>query len=417
MIFYPNSDDANGKVSIGISKKAPAGGSSGSGVIVDVEFLVDSNTPNGTTINFSFVNITANNPSGTQIILSPSGCTVTITSGLTVWSGDTNNNGVVNQADVLPIGLYWNKTGTARNCHTSETQWIAHTAVQWNPSVATYADADGNGVVNQADILPIGVNWTRTHSYIINHTDIEQNTLKTLNNPALRPVAPTTINSNQEFYVDIIIADNMTPCSNLFGISFVLDYSSSKNVVQAIEAVQGTFLGNDIIFFPQLDNNNGTVSCGITRKAGQGGANGTGILARIKMKIINPTTNTVSFITRDIIANDPDGKPIIIDSGNSNVLVDVEQNQHIPVDFVLFQNFPNPFNPSTTIKYELPERSFVELTLYDLLGREIKTLLNEEKEAGYHELQFNAENLSSGVYLYRIQAGNFTQTKKMVVLK
>ncbi len=81
--------------------------------------------------------------------------------GLTVWPGDTNNNGVVNQADVLPLGLYWNKTGPARA--NRSTQWQGQAAAPWNPANATYADANGDGVVNQADILPIGLNWGKRH--------------------------------------------------------------------------------------------------------------------------------------------------------------------------------------------------------------------------------------------------------------
>jgi len=80
---------------------------------------------------------------------------------VTVWPGDNNNDGVVNQADVLPLGLYWNKTGPARA--NASTAWAPQLAAPWTPENATYADANGDGVVNQADILPIGLNWGRTH--------------------------------------------------------------------------------------------------------------------------------------------------------------------------------------------------------------------------------------------------------------
>jgi hypothetical protein len=85
--------------------------------------------------------------------------------------------------------------------------------------------------------------------------------------------------------------------------------------------------------------------------------------------------------------------------------------------FVLDQNYPNPFNPSTIIKYELPKESFVTIKLYDLLGREIKTLVNEDKPAGSYSFTFNGSDLSSGVYFYRMQAGDFLQTKKLILLK
>lgn len=83
----------------------------------------------------------------------------------------------------------------------------------------------------------------------------------------------------------------------------------------------------------------------------------------------------------------------------------------------LRQNYPNPFNPSTTITYELEKSSFVRVSVYDLLGREVSVLVNEMKNAGVHELKFTGSGLSGGVYLYRVTAGSYVQTRKMVLLK
>ena len=88
-----------------------------------------------------------------------------------------------------------------------------------------------------------------------------------------------------------------------------------------------------------------------------------------------------------------------------------------PADYVLEQNYPNPFNPSTTIKFGVPEKSNVVLTVYNSLGAEVATLVNEVREAGSYEIQFNASNFSSGIYYYRIASGNFTEIKKMILLK
>jgi hypothetical protein len=89
----------------------------------------------------------------------------------------------------------------------------------------------------------------------------------------------------------------------------------------------------------------------------------------------------------------------------------------IPAEFALYQNYPNPFNPSTTIQYSVKERASVELVLYDILGRQVVVLVNEEQDAGYYKINFNAGRLASGIYFYRIQAGNFIETKKMILLK
>jgi len=85
--------------------------------------------------------------------------------------------------------------------------------------------------------------------------------------------------------------------------------------------------------------------------------------------------------------------------------------------YSLYQNYPNPFNPSTTIHYSLPQPGVIRLTVYDLVGREVTTLVNEQKEAGHYTVDFNGEGLASGMYLYRLSAGPFTQFKRMMLAK
>jgi hypothetical protein len=88
-----------------------------------------------------------------------------------------------------------------------------------------------------------------------------------------------------------------------------------------------------------------------------------------------------------------------------------------PENYELYQNYPNPFNPTTTIRFTIPHRSNVTLKVYDMLGKEIATLVDEEKNPGSYEVKFDASNLPSGVYFYKIKAGEFTQTKKMILMK
>jgi hypothetical protein len=98
-------------------------------------------------------------------------------------------------------------------------------------------------------------------------------------------------------------------------------------------------------------------------------------------------------------------------------VTDIEVEVNIPLTFGLEQNYPNPFNPATTIRYQIPELSFVTLKVHDVLGSEITTLVNEEKPTGTYELTWYADNLPSGIYFYKLQAGNFVETKKMVLIK
>jgi hypothetical protein len=106
----------------------------------------------------------------------------------------------------------------------------------------------------------------------------------------------------------------------------------------------------------------------------------------------------------------------------NNSVTAVEDKEVIPTQFELSQNYPNPFNPTTNITYALPQNSYVSIKVYDMLGREVKTLVNTEMLAGNHNVDWNGENnlgfkVSSGTYIYRITAGNFVAVKKMILIK
>jgi hypothetical protein len=89
----------------------------------------------------------------------------------------------------------------------------------------------------------------------------------------------------------------------------------------------------------------------------------------------------------------------------------------VPQQALLHQNYPNPFNPSTTIRYGLPNRSHASLTVFNTLGQSVSTLVNGEQEAGYYEVKFDAASLSSGVYFYRLRAGEFVETKRLLLIR
>jgi hypothetical protein len=94
-----------------------------------------------------------------------------------------------------------------------------------------------------------------------------------------------------------------------------------------------------------------------------------------------------------------------------------DKEQIIPKEYSLYQNYPNPFNPTTTIKFDLPNDGLVQLEIFDILGRRITTLINEQRTAGIYQQTFDASSLASGVYVYKLQAGDFICSKKMILLK
>jgi hypothetical protein len=108
---------------------------------------------------------------------------------------------------------------------------------------------------------------------------------------------------------------------------------------------------------------------------------------------------------------------VLYNLGGGTVGIQNQEIEEIPTSHLLSQNFPNPFNPTTTIKFSIPEASVVILKIYNILGEEVKTLVNEFKEIGNHTTQLDASSLSSGIYLYRMKAGSFVETKKMILLR
>ncbi|MEZ4690396.1 MAG: YCF48-related protein [Ignavibacteria bacterium] len=109
---------------------------------------------------------------------------------------------------------------------------------------------------------------------------------------------------------------------------------------------------------------------------------------------------------------------ILKTTNGGGIFVNVNENNNgVVMDYVLFQNYPNPFNPNTKIEFELPKNENVKLIIYDLLGREVNTLVNDNLSAGKHEAVFDGLNLSSGIYFYKLETENFSQTKRMILLK
>ena len=127
-------------------------------------------------------------------------------------------------------------------------------------------------------------------------------------------------------------------------------------------------------------------------------------------------TNYYRLVALDHAGNTSDYSEVV-----EAAVLSIDENM-VPAVFALHQNYPNPFNPTTQIKYDIAEDSFVSITIFDVMGRNIRTLMNVNQNAGYHSIQWDAKNdmgegVSAGMYIYVIQAGEFRATKKMVLLK
>ena len=150
--------------------------------------------------------------------------------------------------------------------------------------------------------------------------------------------------------------------------------------------------------------------------------------AWVEYSVLAEAIDSLNVVTGDWMVAVTDGSDSVdASNGPYSFTVDatalaIDPANLIPEVFALHQNYPNPFNPVTTLRYDLPENGHVNITVYDMLGREVKTFLNHTQDAGFKSVIWDATNdygkpVSAGVYLYQIQAGEFVQTKKMVLLK
>jgi hypothetical protein len=166
-------------------------------------------------------------------------------------------------------------------------------------------------------------------------------------------------------------------CLDDFGNYYVSSFT--ENIVYRFE--------NDFSSEPEI------ISTGHSEPSGMGFNNRDGILG-----VTNYNTNSIDLVQ------------IFPNYIESIILYDFKE-------YFLSQNYPNPFNPSTKIRYDIPQRSYVTLKVYDVLGNKIETLVNDEKQIGTYTIKFDASSLPSGIYLYQLQTPSFAQTKKMILLR
>jgi len=138
-----------------------------------------------------------------------------------------------------------------------------------------------------------------------------------------------------------------------------------------------------------------------------------------KDEVMNTKVNSVMRYSKTLKKEDREKMQIedILFYNKTENKDEIKVNTNVPVVYSLSQNYPNPFNPTTKINYALPKTGLVTMKIYDVTGREIQTLVNDVKQAGYYTVDFNGSLLSSGIYFYMIKSSDFIMTKRMVLIK
>lgn len=411
-------DEINGKVTITAQRNQTFVPNENEDILVNVRFITSKNTPFDTESEMLFDNITAQNEFGEEVFITPIPGKVKLI-GVGVWPGDTNHDGIVNEADVLPIGQFFNSTGPKRM--DSSLQWKEQITVPWDIFASTFADADGDGVVSLQDVFAIGLNWKRTvgnASYAMSMTP--KTVSKKFSNPStLYMQAEAKTNSN-EIWIEVI-ADSV---EDLFGLAFEITYPVTPSIT--VKQIENGVLMPDPIYFTDHDTLNGKISVAMSQKGDIGGVNGGGSVSKILFDISSyPLSDFLNSLTMFFVkAIDSKGEDIAFQIGTDIIITDVAENLDALVtkDFVLYPNSPNPFNPSTTIRYDLPEQSNVRLTIFDQLGKLVKILFDERQGIGQHVVTWNGRDefgnqVSSGVYICLIKTDRFMKARRMMLLK
>lgn len=196
----------------------------------------------------------------------------------------------------------------------------------------------------------------------------------------------------------------------------------APNAIGTIENLRNGVI--DLIADEKLSSSQGNQLINRLDKASSRLSNDNEFLALVEMVLFKVRvtilrfSNQITALTAAELNYEADGViDLIVDEESRPVNTPKVDDYLVPKNYELTQNYPNPFNPSTTIEYSIPKDAAVSLKIYDVLGKEVATLVNDQKSAGTYILNWNASNFSSGLYFYRLTAGEFTETKKMFLVK
>jgi hypothetical protein len=419
-------DDPNGKVSVSVYR-TDGGGNSGSGTVVRLKFKIVEYAYFGETICYNIGDVQAQNRFGRQIPLAPCANACVEVAGLTVWPGDTDNDGDDDIFDILPIVSVhnWDVTGPVRP--NASTDWIGQPCSPWAPVSATYCDCNASGKVDIFDILTVvGPNYGKTHPMLTGSTVANELLLKnSLTDPPILVEARDYDDNNCDFWIDVMVGSSNQPVTDMKSIAFELTYTNTENINYDSYQIGAFLSGAQATVMPE--DANGKISAAVYRLSGAG-ETGNGAILSIKFKA--GSGHNIDFDFPGVQAESSTGTSISLAPQGTSLVTRVAINDlQITSDFELIQNYPNPFNYETTIEFSVPKVSEVIITIFDINGHEIRKLVHEQKDAGNYSVMWNARDknrkvVSSGVYFYQIEiqsreseSQSFFDVKKMILMK
>jgi len=408
----------SGIYDFGITKIGAVSGFSGAGVFYTLKFVTKNTViPNGTNFCFYLDNISANISSGASAGLVNQGpyC-YTFSDQVNVWPGDLNNSKTVTTADLLPIGYFYNATGTVRQ--NASLQWVAQPSTLWGygqtyPNGSAYkvfADANGDGIISNADQTAIGFNIGKNHPLGIKKENHERSAF---DGQLLLTMTPSIINSTQlpqTSNIKVELKNDNGSLNSFYGISFniIIDstvYDPYSAVFNYTGSIFGTNAGTDFLKIEYVTPT--TISVGMTRYA-NAAINGNGLLCNIQLKTLSTLPLNKSFTNiRTMVeeANNAVGSTLQIKDDSIYTVAISQPNGLYDLSNEQLYIYPNPVDHLL----QLHAKELIgEVRIYDALGKFIFNI-NQPKNNG-----IDVSKLSSGVYIAEIKTENGTAIRKWV---
>ncbi|MEX0770579.1 MAG: T9SS type A sorting domain-containing protein [Balneolaceae bacterium] len=327
---------------------------------------------------------------------------------MSVWPGDADNNGSVDEEDVLVLGVNWLLEGPLPIFNT--IGWEERNVEAWVPVEATSADTDGNGIVDHRDLKIIGLNFGQSRN-----SGKQQDAIEPLAELYLEPVEP-----GRKGYVYVMTDSPI----QLTGLSYRVQLRNAPSGQMRVEGIRPGRWAEEwmetehLLSYNRQDIESGWVE-GAFVHLGFTPDKSAGLLLTLELNSERNWAEPVSLLLDRLSYTDQSGhkhslKDVRLEFSETG---DMREYRPPPNKTLLAQNYPNPFNPNTIIRYSLSVPGDVRLEVYNIAGRRINTLINQRQEAGYHAVNFNGSGLASGIYIYRLLANEQVYSKRMLLVK
>ncbi len=352
--------------------------------------------------------VNAENQGGRSLLMSyQDSVDYSVTGDFKVWPGDVNNNGVVDERDVLALAQHIGSTGPARN--SQGIDWEGQQVEPWEDSSATYADTDGDGVVDHEDLKAIVFNFGKQNS-----SGKEQQ----------RQLAEAA--STSDYRIPRLSAGETHSITISADTDAVMTGTSVRAQVSGIDEEKFTITeispgawanqynnDSDILNFTYTNGNTAATAIAGNEILETRGSE----LFEVTITADENWNQEGELVVNPISITDQEGNQHEVCETETNLVSSGGEVGGLPTRTELTGNYPNPFNPETNIRFNLAEDAHVQLEVYDLLGNRITQLVDEERSAGSYTVPFSGQQLSSGTYIYRLTAGGNVETQTMTMVK